>query len=185
MPSSTLAAVVFTTHGQIEAAVGVLVAAGCDRRQLSVVGKDYHTADQAIGCYNADGRVRFWGKFGSFWSRLSSQLHGGATLAIPGFGYFVALGPLADAVMTVRERAIGGGFGALCGALIGLGIPLNSVTKYEHALRTDQFVLIAQGSAREIEATRDALAAVGAADIEVYGAEVYDAAAAYGAPHAG
>jgi hypothetical protein len=168
MSSSKLAAIVFATHMQTEAAVGALVGTGYDAHQLSVVGKDYHTADQAVGFYNAGDQVKFWGRLGAFWSRLSARLHGGATMAIPGFGYFVALGPLADAVLTVRERAVGCGFGTLGAALIRVGIPMTSITKYERALRTDQFVLILRGSPAEIETCCDALEKSGAADIDVY-----------------
>jgi len=44
------------------------------------------------------------------------------------------------------ERGVGGGVSALGAGLISLGIPKDSVLRYETALKTDKFVLIAHGT---------------------------------------
>ena len=43
------------THVEAEAAVKELVRAGVDKRTLSVVCKDDHTAEHVVGYYNSGG----------------------------------------------------------------------------------------------------------------------------------
>lgn len=50
-----------------------------------------------------------------------------------------------------------GGISALGAALVSLGIPKYSILKYETALKTDKFVLIAHGSADEVTHAKDIL----------------------------
>ena len=33
-------------------------------KKLSIIGKEYHTEEHAVGFYNAGDRVRYWGKLG-------------------------------------------------------------------------------------------------------------------------
>jgi hypothetical protein len=39
-------------------------------KNLSVVGKGYHTEEKVIGFYNVGDRVKFWGSRGAFWGGL-------------------------------------------------------------------------------------------------------------------
>ena len=48
-----------------------------------------------------------------------------------------------------------GGISAVGAGLYSMGIPKDSIVKYETALKTDQFLLIAHGSAAEVAKTRD------------------------------
>jgi hypothetical protein len=52
----------FPDQAQAETAVKALAQAGFDMKQLSIVGRGYHTEENVVGLYNADGRIRFWGK---------------------------------------------------------------------------------------------------------------------------
>lgn len=47
-----------------------------------------------------------------------------------------------------------GGLSALGAALINIGIPKDSVMEYEQAVKTDQFLVVAHGSADEMERSR-------------------------------
>jgi len=60
----------FPDHTQAEVAVKALAQAGFDMKQLSIIGRGYHTEDNVVGFYNAGGRIRFWGKYGAFWGSL-------------------------------------------------------------------------------------------------------------------
>jgi uncharacterized membrane protein len=57
--------------------------------------------------------------------------------------------------------AVGGGASALAGALTSLGIPKDSVIRYETALKADKFLLIATGTSSEIEQAHAILASHG------------------------
>ena len=64
---------VFERHDEVEAAIHELHASGFDMKKLSIIGRDYHTEEQAVGFYNAGDRVKHWGKFGAHpeWKRLN------------------------------------------------------------------------------------------------------------------
>ena len=57
---------VLESHSQPEDAVRELQKSGFDMKQLSIVGKDYHTDEHVVGYYNAGDRMMYWGKLGAF-----------------------------------------------------------------------------------------------------------------------
>ncbi len=55
---------VFSDRNAAEAAVKKLAAAGFEMKNLSVVGKGYHTDEKVVGFYNTGDRIKFWGSRG-------------------------------------------------------------------------------------------------------------------------
>jgi hypothetical protein len=51
-----------------------------------------------------------------------------------------------------------GGVSALGAGLVSIGIPKDSVLKYEVALKTDKFLLIAHGTSEAVNKARDIIA---------------------------
>jgi len=51
---------------------------GFDLRKLSIVGRDYQSAENVIGFYNMGDRAMYWGKQGVFWGGLWGLLFGSA-----------------------------------------------------------------------------------------------------------
>jgi len=75
---------------------------------------------------------------------------------IPGLGPILAAGPVVAWIVAGLEGAVEVGvLGALGAGLYSIGIPKDSVVKYEAALKTDQFLLIVHGTAAEVEQARD------------------------------
>jgi hypothetical protein len=58
----------YDTHEEAEQAVKKLQKSGFDMKQLSIVGKDYHTAETVVGYYNIGDRMKSWGGTGAFWN---------------------------------------------------------------------------------------------------------------------
>ena len=58
-------------------------------------------------------------------------------------------------VGALEGAVVVGGVSALGAGLYSLGIPKDSIVKYEAALKTDQFVLIAHGTAAEVAKAKD------------------------------
>jgi hypothetical protein len=58
-------------------------------------------------------------------------------------------------VGALESAVVVGGVSALGAGLYSMGIPKNSIVKYEAALKTDQFLLIAHGTAAEVAKAKD------------------------------
>jgi hypothetical protein len=121
-------------------------------KKLSIVDKDYHTEEHVVGYYNTGDRMKAWGKTGAFWGSLWGILFGSAFFAIPGIGPVVIAGPLVSSLVGALEGAVVvGGLSALGAGLVGIGIPKDSIVRYETALKADKFLLVAHGTAEEVE----------------------------------
>ena len=142
---------IYKSHAEAEAAIKELDHAGFDMKKLSIVGRDYHADEHVVGYYNAGDRMKYWGKNGAFWGGIWGLLFGSAFFFIPGIGPFVMAGPLVAWIVGALEGAvIAGGLSAMGAALYSVGIPKDSILRYETALKTGKFVLIAHGSIKEI-----------------------------------
>lgn len=147
---------IYHTHTDAEEAVKELQRSGVDMHKLSIVGKGYHTDEQAVGYYNAGDRMKYWGKVGAFWGGFWALLFGSAVFMIPGLGPILAAGPVVAWIVAGLEGAVEvGALGALGAGLFSIGIPKDSVVKYETALKTDQFLLIIHGTAAEVGEAKD------------------------------
>jgi hypothetical protein len=142
---------VFDHHEAAEAAIKKLTAAKFEMKNLSVVGKGYHTEEKVIGFFNMGDRVKFWGVRGVFWGGLWGLFFGGLFLSVPIIGHVVVLGYLAAIAVTAVENAlVVGGLSALGAAIYSMGIPKDSVLAYEAAVKADGFLVMARGPHEEI-----------------------------------
>ena len=159
MPQSESVIAVFGEHQEADAAVRKLANAGFGIESLSVVGKGYHSEEKVVGFYNIGDRIKFWGKRGAFWGGLWGMFLGGVSLTIPVVGHIMVLGYLAPIVVSAVEGAImAGGLSALGAALYSAGIPRNSVTQYEQAVKADGFLVIVHGAAEVLTRAKTILA---------------------------
>ncbi len=154
---------VFERHEDAEAAIRELQRTGFDMKKLSIVGRDYHTEEHAVGFYNAGERVRYWGKLGAFWGGIFGILFAPAFFWIPGVGPILTGGIIGSILMGTLEggavgAAVGAGTSALAGALASLGVPKDSVIRYEADLKANRFLLIATGTQADVERARGVLA---------------------------
>ena len=147
---------IFRTHIEADRAVKELQSSGFDMHHLSIVGKGYHTDEHAVGYYNTGDRMMYWGKVGAFWGGFWGLLFGSAFFLIPGLGPILAAGPVVAWIVAGLEGAAEvGALGALGAGLYSIGIPKDSIVKYETALKTDRFLLIAHGTAAEVANATD------------------------------
>jgi uncharacterized membrane protein len=149
---------VYNTHPEAETAVKELQRSGFDMKKLSVVGKDYHTEDQVVGYYNAGDRMKCWGKWGALWGGLWGLLFGAAFFWVPGVGPMLVAGPLSAAIVASLESAVVvGGLSVLGAALWSIGIPKDSVLRYETAVKANKFLLVAHGTVAEVAKAKEIL----------------------------
>jgi len=159
MAQTSAAVAVFATHDQADEAIKSLQKAGFDMKKLSIVGKDFQTEEHAVGYYNTGDRVRFWGKKGAFWGGLVGILFSSAFLLIPVVGHIIVLGPLVSSIVGGLEgAAVVGGTSALFAALVGLGIPKDTVVQYENEVKAGKFLVVAQGTPDDVLRAKETLA---------------------------
>ena len=160
---------VFADHPEAEAAIKKLTVAGFEMKNLSVVGKGYHSDEKVVGFYNTGDRIKFWGIRGAFWGGFWGLFLGGMFVTVPVVGQVVVLGYIAAIVIAGIENAIMvGGISALAAALYSIGVPKDSVIQYETALKTDSFLVMAHGPAAEIARAKAILGTVNPNHIDVH-----------------
>jgi len=160
---------IFNSHTEAEDGVKALQKSGFNMKKLSIVGKDYHTEEHVVGYYNAGDRMKYWSKWGAFWGGLWGLLLGAGFFAIPGIGPVIVAGPLVGWIVGALEgAAVVGGVSALGAGLVSIGIPKDSVLKYETAVKSDKFLLVAHGDQAEVDKARDILKTTDAAEVAVH-----------------
>jgi uncharacterized membrane protein len=163
---------VYNNHAEAENAVQQLQRGGFDMKKLSIVGKDYHTEEHVVGYYNAGDRMKSWGKWGAFWGGLWGLLFGAAFFVVPGIGPVLVAGPLVTWIVAALEgAAVVGGLSAIGAGMYSIGIPKDSIVRYEAALKADKFVLIAHGTADEVAKAREMIQRTSPVEINVHAAE--------------
>ncbi len=167
---------VYGTHVEAEEAVKKLQRGGIDMHSLSIIGKETHTEEHAVGYYNTGDRMKHWGKTGAFWGGLWGMLFGSAFFIIPGIGPMLVAGPLVAWIVGALEgAALVGGLSAVGAGLIGLGIPKDSVVQYELALKTDQYLLLVSDSPSEIARAKQIIGTTRPVQSTVHTPEVVEA----------
>jgi hypothetical protein len=167
--NSEAAVAVFADHGSAEAAIKKLTEAGFAMTSLSVVGKGYHSEEQVVGFYNAGDRIKFWGRRGAFWGGLWGLFFGGIFLFVPVVGSVVVLGYLATVAISVVEGVVVvGGLSALGAALYSVGVPKDSVLRYEAAIKSDGFIVMAHGSTADVAHAKAILGTTNASQVDVH-----------------
>lgn len=154
---------VYASHTSAETAVKALKQGGLDMKRLSIVGKGFHTEEHALGFYTSGDRMKFWAERGALWGGLWGMLFGSALFFIPAIGPLVVMGPLGGWIAGALEgAAVGGAAGVLSAAFSSIGIPKDSIVKYELEVKAGKFLVIAQGTAEMIKHARILLGTTGA-----------------------
>jgi uncharacterized membrane protein len=159
----------FQEHAQAEKAVKELQKDGFDMKRLSIVGKDYHIDENVVGYYNVGDRMKFWGKQGAFWGGFWGLLFGSGLFFIPAIGPLVVFGPLVGWIAGALEGAVVvGGLSALGAGLYSMGIPKDSIVKYETDIKAGKFGLIYHGTPEETEKAKQILDSTNAAETHLH-----------------
>ena len=169
MSKKNAAVAVYNVHTEAEHAIKELQKTGIDMKKLSIIGKDYHAEENVVGYYNAGDRMKFWGKLGAFWGGLWGLLFGSALFFIPGVGHVVALGPVGGMIVGALENAvIVGGLSALGAGLYSIGIPKDSVIKYETAVKADKFLVLVHGTEDDVKKAKEILDTTNPQEVSVH-----------------
>jgi uncharacterized membrane protein len=164
---------IYDTHEQAEHAIKELQEAGVDMKSLSIAAKGTHTDEHVVGYYNAGDRMKYWGKIGAFWGGFWGLLFGSAFFAIPGLGPILVAGPLVAWIVGALESAVAvGGVSAIGAGLVSIGIPKDSVVKYDVALKTDKFLLLVHGTPEAVDKAKNIIEGTTHSSYTVHGEAV-------------
>ena len=165
---------IYDTHEQAEHAIKELQEGGVDMKSLSIAARNAHTDEHVVGYYNAGDRMKYWGKVGAFWGGFWGLLFGSAAFAIPGLGPILVAGPLVAWIVAGLEgAAVVGGVSAVGAGLVSIGIPKDSVLKYEVALKTDKFMLVVHGTPDAVAKAKDIIEGTEHSYYAVHGEAVF------------
>jgi hypothetical protein len=160
---------IYESHSQAEGALQKLSAASFDIKNVSIIGKGYHTEEHVVGYYTTGDRMKHWGGMGAFWGGLWGLLVGAGLFLIPGVGPVLVAGPILAALVGGLESAVVvGGLSALGAALVGMGIPKDQSIKYEADVKADKYLLVVHGTAEEVERGRAILAETSPVSLETH-----------------
>lgn len=156
---------IFSSVGQAERAVDVLVQAGFPGADISVLLPDVqgtrdfaHQKETKAPEGTATGGVA-----GGIIGGTLGLLAGIGTLAIPGLGPFIAAGPI---MATLAGVGAGGVVGGIIGALAGMGIPEYEAKRYEGRLKEGGVLLSVHcNTSDEVSRAKELLEGSGAEDI--------------------
>jgi len=100
--------------------------------------------------------------------------YGVSCLSLPffmilGIGHIVMGGPIVSIIVGGLEGAIAmGGLSALGAGLFSIGIPKDSIIKYEAAIKSDKYLVIAHGTADEVAKAKEILDPLDRVEIAVH-----------------
>jgi uncharacterized membrane protein len=172
MTKTNTVVAIYDTHSEAEEGVKDLQKSGIDMKKLSIVGKDYHSEENVTGYYNTGDRMKYWGTLGAVWGGFWGMLFGAAAFAIPGIGPVLVAGPLVAWIIGALEgAAIVGGLTAVGAGLMSIGVPRDSVLKYEIALKADKYIVVVHGTAAEVAKAKDIMQTSRPTELAVHGTE--------------
>lgn len=154
-----------TSRAQADQIVDQLKDANFSNNDISALFADKHTSHDFAHEKNTkapEGAVTGVGTGGVIGGALG-WIAGIGALAIPGFGPFIAAGPIMAAL---SGAAIGATVGGIAGGLIGMGIPEIEAKRYEGKLKEGNILIsVHTENSEEIAQAKDIFTHAGAEDI--------------------
>jgi hypothetical protein len=165
---------IYETHDQSEQAFRDLRQAGVEMGSLSIAARDTHSDDHVVGYYSTDDRMKHWGKADGFWGGYWKLLFGSAMFVVPGLGPVLVAGPLVAWIIAGLEGAtFVRGVSAVGAGLMSIGIPKDSVLKYDAALKTDKFLLVVHDTWEAVAKAKGIIGGTQHSTYTVHGETVY------------
>ena len=173
---------IYNTADQAERGVDDLLSAGFSNDDISVLlpddkrsHRDFAHEKATKAPEGAAAGVTAGGAIGGTLGLLA----GIGMLAIPGFGPFIAAGPIMGALAGLGA---GGALGGVVGALVGMGMPEYEAKRYEGRIKAGGVLLSVHcDTAEEIKRAKEVLKQTGAQDISSSGESSADVPAVHAA----
>jgi hypothetical protein len=159
MKQDNVAVAIYGTHTEAESVINQLKQSNFDMSKLSIVGRSDYIDKHVLGYYNNELLMKKWSKIGAFWGEVWGATLGPAFFFIPDFGRLAFAGPIVGWLTdTLKTGAVMDRSSALGAGLITMGIPEKRVLVSKDPHEADRFVIIAQGSEKEVQMAHDIIA---------------------------
>jgi hypothetical protein len=150
---------VYETMEQTEDAVRKLDQGRYPIKQVSIVAQNLETEKEVHGFITAGDIAKKGAGVGAWVGGVFGLLMGGAVLFVPGFGPLIVAGSLAAVLLgTVEGAAVGATGGGVLSALASWGVSKQHIIKYEDHVKSGRYLVVAHGSAEEVERAHSILA---------------------------
>ena len=158
MHDETASIYICNSHQEAENAIRTLKNFGVDVKQLSLIGKGYHSEAHPVGFYTTGDKIAAWGSTGAFWGGIWGVFIAPAVFLLPPLGVVAMAGPIVSILVSALEGAVlVGGLSAIGAALSQIGVPKDQIIQYETALKADKYILMVHGSAEEVATAKSIL----------------------------
>lgn len=150
MLSGNSLVLIYDTSPEACGTVQVLVQAGLDPGEISVIGRPgWFGGTKAEDCEKSLLKARNGRP--AFWKEISALLGECAPHELPDLGSVLIAGPVAGWMMVAVDNApIFGGLNALGAVLHSLGVPREMIHQGEAALKDNGYLVVVHGPAREV-----------------------------------
>ena len=144
---------IYDTHEIAVGAIKELQKADFPFDQLTIMGQSELVDSRAqLKSSLVEKEITIGGVVGS----ILGALNGVGIFLVPGLGFLVGWGVLIGGFVGFEAGILGGGIVAV---LTSIGIEITGATKYEEHLKAGKFMIIIQGSQREVDFAKSILEA--------------------------
>ena len=163
----------FASRLEAEKALYELRDADFNMDKISIVAKNSE-GYQELGGTNLEKSKSEQTKGGAKAGATAGGVTGGLVGLLPSLGVLAipGVGPIAEVGVILANTLIGGGIGAasggLIGALIGWGIPEDRAKYYDERLSQGNYVVLLEGTQKEVNIAESILRNQGVRDWEIY-----------------
>ncbi|AGY60504.1 ChaB family protein [Gloeobacter kilaueensis] len=163
---------VFKDQQQVDQAVRRLLDSGIDRKDISIVGRNFQSNTRVSGFLTRGDVIRGGlvngAIYGALFGSALSLLTGIGVLFVPFVGAVVAAGPIGAALLGAAGGAIAGSAGGgLASVLATIGMSQDKINTYQTRLEAGEFVVVAEGYAAQIDQIESILREAGGEEITV------------------
>jgi hypothetical protein len=130
----------FSTYQQARDAIRVLEAAGVSPKSISVVTRSPRDAEHLEHDTGVSDRIEDASAHRSRLEQFVDWLGRLESVAVPGFGAILGTGDLWQDIQVADS-----GPGAITGALVGAGVPVDSAASLERAVLEGQILIVVHG----------------------------------------
>jgi hypothetical protein len=154
---------------QAEEAVQQLGRGGFPVQHVSILAKDLGTEKKVHGFVTSCDVAKSSARTGAWVGGIFGLLVGAAFLWVPGVGSLIVAGSLASAMLGGVEGAVAGAaVSGVLGWLASIGISKEHILKYEESVKAGKYLVIAHGSAEEVQKAKKILEGSKPAELNVH-----------------